>query len=589
MKNINLSELLKTANLKRIVALMMAILMLVCMVGCKNDGDDNSSTLSSSQQGASSNTSSEDTSSDDTSSDETSSNVSTEDTTSSEITNVTSNSTTNKKPAKVDPLAGNINVEYEFLSGTSRSDADEIQPAVDPAPFLRGYEGYAQKERDERLQEILNTKNTLEYYDIKGKIYYVSTKGNDANDGTSPENAIQTLAAVDGLPLEDGDAVLFERGCIWRMSQQFACREGVTYGSYGEGRKPIILGSPKNFAQEVWSPSKKKNVWQISYMYEYPCGAFFDEGKEAGYQKLTMRELEKNTDYFLDEENATLYVYCDKGNPSKVYKSIEFSQDTMTMHLGTGVDRVTIDNIIIRYMGPGGVYCSYNNEALVVTNCEVGFTGGTWMGSVRGGNGISTWCGGLNMKWDHNWIYQTFDSGVSPQGRLGQHNYDNISISYNLFEYNNCDIESFESGYSVGMPLSTYSNNHYDYNICRFTSLGWGTRADDGGIRGIDGVHRGSFGADQIIDITSNYNIIDCPGRYVYNMSLGNKACFDNWERKGNVYYIKQSMRTLSQLTAKFYWSDEETRVDAQTATSKSGTIDAFALFEPDATVYWYK
>lgn len=572
MKKMKLSGLFSPNNAKRAMAVLMAIMMLA-LAGCGSDekkNKDNNSSNSSSQNN-SSNQSEVETPSDDTS----------------------NNDSATEDVGSVDPLAGNINIDYEYKVGTSRTDSNELEPAVDPAGYYRGYTGYAQKERDKRLKEILNTKNTLEYYDIKGKIFYVSTKGNDSNDGLSPETPIQSLTAVDSLLIEEGDAVLFERGCVWRMLERFECREGVTYGSYGKGRKPMILGSPANFAQQVWKPSQKKNVWQINYMYAYPAGAFLDEGREIGYQKLTMRELEKNTDYFLDEGTATLYFYCDKGNPSNVYYSMEFSQGPLVMHCSTGVDNVTVDNLCLRYLGSGGVGTLYNNSNIDVTNCEIGFTGGVSMGAVRGGNGLGSWCGGYDYQWDHNWVYQTFDSGMSPQGNNSFHNYDNISMSNNLFEYNNADIESWESGYRhaehKNKPMATYSNNHYDNNICRFTSLGWGTRADDGGIRGIDGVHYGHFGPDQIKSMTFNNNIIDCPGRMIYKMSIENKGSYDNWERKGNVYYIKQSMRTLNQLTFQFHWKDETTRVNGHSANDKKGTLAAFAEFEPDAKVYWYK
>ncbi len=462
---------------------------------------------------------------------------------------------------------------------------------------LYNYKGYAQSERDALLKKILTTPNTLDIYDVKGNVYYVSQKGNDANDGKTPENAIQSIAAVASLPLEPNDAVLFERNSVFRLDTAFNCRKGIIYGSYGEGRKPMFLGSPINFADENWKPSEKKNVWKMSYMYYYPAGVFFNEGEECGYMKNSLSELSRNTDFYYDEAVATFYVYCDKGNPNEVWDSIEISQSNTCFLINSHNDHITVDNISLRYMGWGGVFGIYNNHYITVTNCEIGFTGGRSNGqedNVRLGNGICTWSGGHDLKFDNNWIYQTWDSGVSPQGAEGHDvmDYYNISISGNLFEYNNADIELWEAGKdALGENPSWFSNWRMDNNIHRFTSLGWGTREDDKcGIRGIDAVHYGKFRDHNIkAPFTWSNNIIDCPGRMIFKFTSENKRDYDAWERKGNTYYIKQSMRTLDSLTFRFHWKEDNTRVEYHTAVNKEETLAAFKEFEPDATVYWYE
>lgn len=564
MKEMKLSEIFKSSNAKRVLALLMAM-MLVLLVGCQSGGDDKKPVDSQNQSNVSSEPVSDDTT--DTSSEEEAS-----------------------KP--VSPYDGNIVADSTVTNAKGRTDANEITPIKDGSNLATNYKGYADKERNALRDEILNTPNTAKLYKLKGRVYYVSTKGSDSNDGLSPDRPIQTLSAIDSLLVEAGDAILFERGCLWRMLEKFDCQEGVIYGSYGKGRKPMFYGSPRNFAQEIWKPSDKKNVWKISYMYAQPANGFFDQGKEWGYQKLTLRALEKNTDFFLDVETATLYLYCDKGNPSKIWDSIEFGQEGIGFSLGTGVDDCIFDNLAVRYTGFGGFGGHYNNNGWTVTNCEVGYTGGQWLGTVRAGNGIGTWCGGENLTWDHNWIYQTFDSAISPQGNIGKKsfNYHDISMCYNLFEFNNCDIETWEScdDPEKGGPSDFY-NYYMDNNICRFTSLGWGTRADDGGIRGIDGVHYGHLQSDQITGPFSfSNNIIDCPGRMIYKFTNYNKAVFDAWKRENNVYYIRQSLRTTNSLTFKFCWLDETTRV-GHTANTKEQTIAAFKEFEPKSKVYWYK
>lgn len=591
MKNTGLFKILNSGNIKRVLAVIMAI-MLLTLTACSNGEpqDGSSQTQGSSSQQGSSDVSSNDASSNDASSND---GVSSDDATSSEDSTSSGNTTTNNS-GNGGFVLGDLTIDDQETKNTIATDANERELIVDPTNLMTNYKGYAEKERKELLDEILNTPNTAELYDIKGKIYYVSTSGNDANDGTSPEKAIQTLAAVDGLLLEDGDAVLFERDCIWRMYEKFNCRSNVIYGSYGEGRKPMFLGSPKNFAQETWKPSKKKNVWQINYMYAYPCGAFFDQGKEAGYLKTSFRAMTANTHFYFDESMATLYLYCDKGNPSDVYESIEFTQNVTDIWLPTGVSNVIVDNLAIRY-ATCGIGMNFMNTGITVTNCEIGFTGGGGSDPtrLRAGNGIGTWCGGAEMYVRHNWIYQTFDSALSPQGNVGKYYfYENMEYTDNLLEFNNADIEWWDHGndsYTDEITWSKFVNFKMEDNIMRFTSLGWGTREDDGGIRGIEGVWFGTTEGNYLENITFKNNIIDCPGRQIFNFRVQTQKQRDAMHFANNTYYVrnkfrKDDVRMIYGWT--LYW---EGSIKSYFGTDAKSTKEAIHLVDPTAKVYWYK
>lgn len=75
--------------------------------------------------------------------------------------------------------------------------------------------------------------------------YYVSTTGNNSNDGLSSTTPWQTIAKVNSTAFTGGDFVLFKKGDVF-TDAQLSVRSGistsspVTYGAYGTGQNPRI-------------------------------------------------------------------------------------------------------------------------------------------------------------------------------------------------------------------------------------------------------------------------------------------------------------------------------------------------------------
>lgn len=91
--------------------------------------------------------------------------------------------------------------------------------------------------------------------------YYVANSGNDANNGRSDGSPFQTIAKINSLSLQPGDAILFRRGDTFRGT--LSIRQSGTSGSpivvdaYGSGNKPILAGSVpvsgwNNIGNNVW-------------------------------------------------------------------------------------------------------------------------------------------------------------------------------------------------------------------------------------------------------------------------------------------------------------------------------------------------
>lgn len=97
-----------------------------------------------------------------------------------------------------------------------------------------------------------------------GNIYYVdATNGKDSNDGLSQEKAWKTIEKTNSAKLNPGDAVLLKRGEIWR--EQLVTQSGdetgyITYGAYGYGSKPVLLGSVTRNKPSDWI-HEGHNIW----------------------------------------------------------------------------------------------------------------------------------------------------------------------------------------------------------------------------------------------------------------------------------------------------------------------------------------
>lgn len=450
-------------------------------------------------------------------------------------------------------------------------------------PLIGGYD----KEADKRRKEISSTENTETFYKISGQKYYISAVGNDENDGTSPEKAFKSVNALDNVSLKAGDAVLFERDSVFRLVRSINCISGVTYGSYGKGEKPKLYFSPKALNDpSLWTPTKKKNVWVAEFPYTQVATIVFNHGSEIGYAKRKgLQQLERNGAFYHNTEYGFLYLYCDKGNPGKVYSSVEASASGQIFYIDEESQNIVIDNICMKYSGNFAVNGCENTNGISITNCEMGYIGGAngYMGTVRYGNAVQFWQGAMNLNVSNNWIYQTFDSAISWQGKATAEKpavYKNTVFDGNLLEYNNADFEFWDSDYASldGLQISN--------NIMRFTSLGWGTRPDDWGIRGIEASLLVDFqNMSRVKNVSIKNNIFDSAGRTIVKFLANNYSQFNEITVSGNSVYVKKSYRTQDDVIAGFNRSDADPEI--LQATNQSELEKAFERFSKDTVVKW--
>ncbi|MBD3227626.1 MAG: hypothetical protein GF329_05500 [Candidatus Lokiarchaeota archaeon] len=95
--------------------------------------------------------------------------------------------------------------------------------------------------------------------------YYVdATNGDDANSGTSPGGAWKSIFKVNNYDFNPGDSILFKRGEVWRekltITNSGTSSDPITYGAYGAGAKPMLLGSAERNAESDWV-NTGSNIW----------------------------------------------------------------------------------------------------------------------------------------------------------------------------------------------------------------------------------------------------------------------------------------------------------------------------------------
>ena len=368
------------------------------------------------------------------------------------------------------------------------------------------------KKAEEMRNAILATKTDVTY---TGKAHYVANDGNDENDGLTPETAWKTNARVSTAELCEGDAVFFKRGDLFRG--QLKTKPGVTYSAYGEGDKPKIYSYHENAAiPEKWELyNKELNIWRYKDPMLDSGTIVFNEGEHVGLKEIPSfidgefrvrkepekkyvfeEHLTKEFMFFQDNcgklnpagkpcpgdpanNNGYLYLKFSGGNPGEVFDSIEFLPKFNLVQIGG--DNIHIDNLCIRYAGAHGIG-SGTVDGLCVTNCEIGWIGGTiqFYSSetghvVRYGNGVEIYGGCHNYTISNCWIYECYDAGVTHQVQARERHLDMFDVTYsdNLIEKCVYNIEYFLSRLT---PENTCTMKNFiiKNNFLRFSGFGWG-------------------------------------------------------------------------------------------------------------------
>ncbi len=325
-----------------------------------------------------------------------------------------------------------------------------------------------------------------------GSIYYFAADGDDKNDGLSESSPKQTLDELSRLALKPGDVVLFRRGDLFRGNIKAA--GGVTYSAWGDGDKPTISASKRDYADpSLWQTTDYANVWVCTETLTNVGIVALDHSGELGKYDETVgirkvagvggftgaESLSVDLEVWSDLSANKLYMYSEE-NPGSRFASIEIGERGNAISVSD--EDVTIDNLHVTLTGSHGVGAG-TTKNLTVRNCVFDWLGGSILtgfsgGDVTGyGNAVEVYGGVDGYHVYNNWMYQIYDTGITHQysktPSTKTNIMKNVEYSDNLIEYCFWSIEYYNASGGEGTYRETRDIYVHD-NFCRMGGYGWG-------------------------------------------------------------------------------------------------------------------
>ena len=360
-------------------------------------------------------------------------------------------------------------------------------------------------------------KKTEEFYaeKITGNVYYISSvRGNDENDGRTPDTAWESCSRLASSNIASGDTVLFECGSVFR--EQIDIISGVTYSSYGDGEKPLFYGSFDASGKDAWEQVDKDlyRYRESIDMHKDIGNVVFDGGKAWGIKiqkcddcdmSLALRDVTNGLEFFREipsipferaEEMPRVdlaffhgsdnYVYlCSKsGAPADRFSSIELSRSIKIFNCYSFTENVTFSNLRFACVACFAIRTG-GCKNITVRNCSFEFIGGAIQFSyecpwrnyrTRYGNAIENWgsCDGMTV--ESCYFNQIYDAGITTKTNDADARMENLYYRDNVF---NCNQYAFELW--GGGSESVFENITVKGNIGKCTGDGFSTQRPDKG------------------------------------------------------------------------------------------------------------
>ena len=390
-----------------------------------------------------------------------------------------------------------------------------------------------------------------------GTTYYIAEEGDDQAAGTSESTPWQSVnkvvAAINAGQIVRGDTIVFKRGqTFYGQFTDLSGLQGegrITFGAYGSGEKPRIMGYKVLNKPEAWK-NIGGNQWQIELVEGNYTGNTLTGNANVGFLLLDSAfhgrrkfpdeaKLESDLEFYSvrrdeAERVKTLTVYS-KENPSS-RGDLRVAVDGVIFQ---AVPNMTIQDLDLIGCGGHGIQVRDVGGVEVLRN-RIRHIGGSHLreekdSSIkhwRYGNGIEVYLGGSDVLAEDNIIHDVYDVAITIQGhqvlkptekepviRIGS---SNVHFRKNYITRCSQSFEVWAAGPEDKSQADTTSakagirNCSFTDNYCEDAGVGsWGQEVRPNPDEG--GVHLLSYGEGLPIELSITGNqFINAKNAYMY-------------------------------------------------------------------------
>jgi len=289
--------------------------------------------------------------------------------------------------------------------------------------------------------------------------YYVdSQRGDDQNSGTSKSKALKSLAKVNALSLQPGDAVLFRSGTTYQGQLKVTSRGQagniILYSSYGKGSKPRIDGNG-DYQEAV--------LIQNSEYLKFENFEITNQGTVPKPRRMGLHILLEDFGIAHHVDIANLYVHDVNGsNVKQQGGGAGIHWTNRGQKVKSAFDGLRIENCRIERTDRNGItssgYSDRNNwfpsRNVVIRN--------NYLNDIGGDGIVPIGCDGALI--EYNVLYRgghRFPQGDAAAG-IWPWSCDNTLIQYNEVAYYGgpWDSQGFDSDWNCNNSLFQYNYSH---------------------------------------------------------------------------------------------------------------------------------